>query len=317
MFKYICKRIGYMALTLWIVVTATFFLMNSMPGDPVAVQYNKLPPEIRQVIREQYGLDKPVSQRYVSYLKNLSQGNMGDSFITPGITANQYIKERFPNSLRIGLQAVFCGLTIGIILGIIAAFRRNTFVDYTVIFIAILGVSIPSFVMAALLQKYIGGKGGLPIAGWYSPGDTFFSTMKFTILPTLALSFSSVATYARYMKTSVLDVISQDYIITAQAKGVSKVAIAWKHIIRNAILPIVTILGPQIAAVITGSFVIERIFAIPGLGNAMIDFIANKDYNMIMGLTVFYSFLYIVALLIVDMLYTLIDPRIKLSGAKK
>ncbi|GAA0718288.1 ABC transporter permease [Clostridium malenominatum] len=317
MFKYISKRIGYMLLTLWVVITVTFFLMNAMPGDPISSQTKQLPPQIRQTIRAQYGLDKPVGERYVVYLKNLASGNMGDSFVNPGISANKYIQERFPNSARIGLQAVVFGLTIGLVLGIIAAFKRNTAVDYMVIFIAILGVSIPSFVMAALLQKYVGGKAGLPIAGWYSRGDEFLSTIKFTLLPTVALSFSSIATYARYMKTSVLDVINQDYIITAQAKGVSRISIAWKHVIRNAILPIVTILGPQIAAVITGSFVIERIFAIPGLGNAMIDFIAAKDYNMIMGLTIFYSFLYIVSLLLVDILYTFIDPRIRLSGGKK
>ena len=175
--------------------------------------------------------------KILSENKNLLKGNMGDSFVTPGISANKYIHDRFPNSARIGLQAVFVGLAIGLTLGIIAGFKRNTGVDYFVIFIAILGVSIPSFVVAALLQKGLGGKAGLPIAGWYSQGDGFLNTIKFTILPTMALSFSSIATYARYMKTSVLDVISQDYIITAQAKGVSKVSIAWKHIIRNAILP--------------------------------------------------------------------------------
>ena len=317
MVRYISKRLGYMVLTLWVIVTITFFLMNSMPGNPITSQVKQLPPQVRESLMAEYGLDKPVSERYVMYVKNLLKGNMGDSFVTPGISANKYIHDRFPNSARIGLQAVFVGLAIGLTLGIIAGFKRNTGVDYFVIFIAILGVSIPSFVVAALLQKGLGGKAGLPIAGWYSQGDGFLNTIKFTILPTMALSFSSIATYARYMKTSVLDVISQDYIITAQAKGVSKVSIAWKHIIRNAILPIVTILGPQIASIITGSFVIERIFAIPGLGNAMIDSISAKDYNMIMGFTIFYSFLYIVSLLVVDILYTLIDPRIRLSGSKK
>jgi oligopeptide transport system permease protein len=288
-----------------------------MPGNPITSQVKQLPAQVKENLMAEYGLDKPVSERYVMYVKNLLKGNMGDSFVTPGISANKYIHDRFPNSARIGLQAVFVGLAIGLTLGIIAGFKRNTGVDYFVIFIAILGVSIPSFVVAALLQKGLGGKAGLPIAGWYSQGDGFLNTIKFTILPTMALSFSSIATYARYMKTSVLDVISQDYIITAQAKGVSKVSIAWKHIIRNAILPIVTILGPQIASIITGSFVIERIFAIPGLGNAMIDSISAKDYNMIMGFTIFYSFLYIVSLLVVDILYTLIDPRIRLSGSKK
>lgn len=317
MVRYISKRLGYMVLTLWVVVTVTFFLMNSMPGNPITSQAKKLPAQVRQTLMAQYGLDKPVSERYVMYIKNLAKGNMGDSFVSPGISANKYIHDRFPNSARIGLQAVFVGLTIGLVLGIIAGFKRNTWIDYFVIFIAIVGVSVPSFVIAALLQKGLGGKAGLPIAGWYSKGDGVLNTLKFTILPTIALCFSSIATYARYMKTSVLDVISQDYITTAQAKGVSKVSIAWKHIIRNAILPIITILGPQIASIITGSFVIERIFAIPGLGNAMIDSISTKDYNMIMGFTIFYAFLYIVSLLVVDILYTFIDPRIRLSGGKK
>lgn len=315
MVKYILKRIGYMLITLWVIITATFFLMNSIPGDPVMVRAQKLPPEMQQVMREQYGLDKPLTTRYAIYLKNLTKGQLGDSFITPGYNVQQIIDEKFPNSARLGVQAVFIGLLIGVVLGVVAAFRRNTNVDFIVIFLAILGVSIPSFVLAALLQKGFGG-GALPIAGWYNPGDGI-DGIKFTVLPTLALCFGSLATYARYMRTSVLDVIGKDYIITAKAKGLSKAAIAWKHIIRNAILPIITILGPQLAAIITGSIVIERIFAIPGIGNSMIDAILTNDYNIIMGLTIFYSALYIVALLIVDIMYCLIDPRIKLTGEKR
>ncbi|MBE6069217.1 MAG: ABC transporter permease [Clostridium lundense] len=316
MIKYILKRLGYMLITLWVITTITFFLMNSIPGDPVSVQAQKLPPETREIIKEKYGLNKPLSTRYVIYLKNITKGELGDSFITPGYSVQQIIKDKFPNSLKLGLQAITLGLTIGIILGIIAAFRRNTKVDYSVIFLAILGVSIPSFVLAALLQKAVGGKIGLPSAGWYAPGE-YLSGFKYTILPTIALSFSSLATYARYMRTSVLDVVGLDYILTAESKGVSKVAIAWKHVIRNAILPVITILGPQVAAVITGSIVIERIFNIPGLGNSMIDAILTNDYNVIMGLTIFYSALYIISLLIVDILYTVIDPRIRLTGGKR
>ncbi|MEA4827549.1 ABC transporter permease [Clostridium sp. JNZ J1-5] len=316
MAKYILKRIGYMLITLWVIITATFFLMNNIPGDPVMVKAQKLPPEMQQIMKQQYGLDKPLTTRYVIYLKNLTKGQLGDSFITPGYNVQEIIRDKFPNSARLGLQAVCVGLVIGIILGIIAAFKRNTKVDYFVIFLAILGVSIPSFVLAALLQKGLGGRGGLPIAGWYNPGEGL-QGFKFTILPTIALCFGSIATYARYMRTSVLDVIGQDYIITAQAKGVSKVAIAWKHIIRNAILPIITILGPQIAAVITGSIVIERIFSVPGMGNSMIDSILTNDYNIIMGLTIFYSALYIVSLLIVDIMYSVVDPRIRLTGEKR
>ncbi|CAG7840136.1 Oligopeptide transport system permease protein OppB [Clostridium haemolyticum] len=315
MTKYILKRIGYMLVTLWVIITATFFLMNSIPGDPVMVKAQKLPPEMQQIMREQYGLDKPLTTRYIIYLKNLTKGQLGDSFITPGYNVQQIIGEKFLNSARIGIQAVCIGLVIGVLLGVIAAFRRNTNVDFIVIFLAILGVSIPSFVLAALLQKGFGG-GVLPIAGWYDPGDGI-DGFKFTVLPTLALCFGSLATYARYMRTSVLDVIGKDYIITAKAKGLSQRAIAWKHIIRNAILPIITILGPQLAAIITGSIVIERIFAIPGIGNSMIDAILTNDYNIIMGLTIFYSALYIVALLIVDIMYFVIDPRIRLTGEKR
>ncbi|MCY6960367.1 ABC transporter permease [Clostridium brassicae] len=316
MLKYILKRIGYMILTLWVVVTVTFFLMNTMPGDPITAQTKQLPAEIQASLRQQYGLDKPIPERYVLYLKNIAKGNLGDSFITPGYSVGQIVKDKFPNSARLGLQAVFVGVILGIILGIIAAFRRNTKVDYLVIFLAILGVSIPSFVLAALLQKILGGKAGLPIAGWYNTGESL-TGLKYTILPTLALCFSSIATYARYMRTSVLDVISQDYIMTAEAKGVSRKAIAWKHIIRNAILPIITILGPQVAAVLTGSIVIERIFSIPGLGNSMIDAIMTNDYNVIMGLTTFYAALYIISLLIVDIMYSVVDPRIRLTGEKR
>ncbi|MCY6482777.1 ABC transporter permease [Clostridium aestuarii] len=316
MVKYILKRIVYMILTLWVVVTATFFLMNSMPGDPISTQAAKLPPEMREIIKSKYNLDKPISQRYVVYLKNLVKGDLGDSFVTPGFSVGDIIKDKFPNSARLGMQAILIGLVIGVILGIIAAFRRNTNVDYVVMILAILGVSIPSFVLAALLQKGLGGKLDLPIAGWYNKGE-FLSGIRYTILPTIALCFSSIATYARYMRTSVLDVIGQDYILTAEAKGVSKIAIAWKHVIRNAIIPIITILGPQIAAILVGSLVIERIFSIPGLGNSMIDAIVTNDYNIIMGLTVFYSSLYIISLLIVDIMYSVVDPRIRLTGEKR
>lgn len=316
MAKYILKRIGYMIITLWVIITATFFLMNNIPGDPVMVKAQKLPPAMQQIMRQQYGLDKPMGTRYLIYLRNLTKGQLGDSFITPGYNVQEIIGDKFPNSARLGVQAVAVGLVAGIALGIVAAFNRNTKVDYVVILLAIIGVSIPSFVLAALLQKGLGGSFGLPIAGWYNTGEAL-TGFKFTILPTIALCFSSIATYARYMRTSVLDVVGQDYIITAEAKGVSRIAIAWKHVIRNAILPIITILGPQIAAVITGSIIIERIFSVPGTGTSMIDAIMTNDYNIIMGLTIFYSALYIVSLLIVDIMYSLIDPRIRLTGEKR
>ncbi|MGL5414210.1 MAG: ABC transporter permease [Clostridium sp.] len=313
MIKYFGKRIGLMIITLFVVITATFFLMNSMPGNPVSSQAKKLPKDVAEAMEKKYGLDKPIGERYVIYLKSLLKGNLGESFVTPGVTVNEKIKENFPASARIGIGAVCVGLVIGVILGVIAGFKKGTFIDFGVMLVAILGVSIPSFVLATLIQAFLGGKAGIPIAGWYDSATPFLERFKFTILPTIALCFGGIATYSRYMKTSVLDVIGQDYILTAKAKGLSFKDISLKHILRNSILPIITILGPQIATIITGTVVIERIFAIPGIGNALIDAIYTKDYNVIMGLTIFFSALFILSILIVDILYSLIDPRIKLG----
>ena len=252
-------------------------------------------------------------------MKTLLKGDMGDSIITPGENATDIIKDFFPASARVGLQAVSFGLLVGLILGIIAAFKRNTIADYLIMLLAIIGVSVPSFVIASLIQTGVTRAGleqVIPTALWYDEYTPVGERFKYTILPTLALSFSSIATYARYMRASVLDVINQDYILTAKAKGLSQLGIAIKHILRNAILPIITILGPQIATIVTGTIVIERIFAIPGLGNSLINAINQNDYNIIMGLTIFFSALYIISLLVVDIAYSIIDPRIKLEGSK-
>ncbi|MGL4742314.1 MAG: ABC transporter permease [Sarcina sp.] len=314
MVKYISKRLAIMILTLFVIITATFFLMNSIPGNPVTAQAKKLPPEVAQAMEAKYGLNKPLGERYVLYLKNLFTGDLGQSFVTPGMNVNSLIKDNFPASARIGIGAVVLGVTVGILLGIIAGFKRDTPIDFGVMILAILGVSIPSFVLASLIQYNFGGHLGLPIAGWYDSSTPVFERLKFTILPTIALCFGSIATYARYMRASVLEVIGQDYILTAKAKGLSFTDISLRHILRNSILPIITILGPQIASIITGTVVIERIFVIPGIGNALIDAIYTKDYNIIMGLTIFFSALFILSILIVDILYSVIDPRIKLES---
>ena len=296
MVKYLLKRLALMIVTLFVIITATFFLMNSMPGNPITSQAKKLPEEVAKNMEIKYGLDKPVNERYVIYMKNLLKGDLGDSFVTPGTGVEDKLKDNFSASARIGLQSVAFGLVIGVLLGILAGFKKETPVDYVVMFIAILGVSIPSFVLATLIQLTIGGTDGIPIAGWYDSSMQFIK---------LGLDASALR---------VLEVISQDYILTAKAKGLSSFAISIKHILRNAILPIITILGPQIATIITGTVVIEKIFAIPGIGNALIDAIYAKDYNVIMGLTVFFSALYILSILIVDILYSVIDPRIKIDG---
>ncbi len=215
-----------------------------------------------------------------------------------------------PISARIGGQGLILGVTIGILLGIVAAFKRGKWPDYLVMFIAIVGISVPSFVVASLLQFFFTVKlRWLPTTGW--------GEFKHTILPTIALSLAPIATYARYMRANCLDVIGQDYIITAKAKGVSNVSLVFKHVIRNAILPAITLLGPQVASIFTGSFVVESIFSIPGLGQYFVSSITDRDYTMIMGQSIFVSALFIVALFLVDIIYGLVDPRIRVSSGKR
>jgi oligopeptide transport system permease protein len=315
MARFVLKRAAYMILTLWVIITITFFLMNTLPGNPIEAGAKRLPEQVRINMMHKWGLDMPVQKRYVIYLKNLTKGDLGESITTPGLSAKSIIHDKFPASARLGLQTVFFGLFIGLTLGILAALKRNSWVDYLVMVTAIVGVSVPSFVVAALIQKFLGGK-YLPIIGWPSE-NVWFSGVKYTILPTLALSFGNIAIFARYMRTSVLDVLGQDFILSAESKGVSKIGIVWRHVLRNSLIPIITILGPQIAGIITGSFVIERIFSIPGLGQYFVESITGRDYTMIMATTLFFSFLFIVSLLVVDILYVLVDPRIKIIGSRK
>jgi oligopeptide transport system permease protein len=316
MAKFILKRIGLMLVTLWVIATITFTMINLIGGDPIATKAKQLPEATEKAIRAKYKLDEPAYVRYFDYIGKLVRGDMGESIYYPGVSVNSMIAKELPASARLGLQAVTFGLVIGLSMGIIAAFKRNTWVDYLVIFIAILGVSIPGFVVAILIQYALGGHYGIPSIGW-STKNLFFPPFKYTILPTLALSLGGIASNARFMKTSVLDVINQDYIMTAKAKGVTKASLIIKHILRNAMLPVVTIIGPRIALIITGAIIIETIFAIPGLGRELVRAIGNADYTVIMSLTVFFAFLYIVSLIVVDIVYALVDPRIKVSGNKK
>ncbi|AWZ49164.1 peptide ABC transporter permease [Clostridiaceae bacterium 14S0207] len=311
MFKFILKRLGYMLLTLYIAITITFFLIHAIPGDPLADLARKLPPQIKANYYAKYGLDKPLAVQYGTFMKNLVfHGDLGESLTYPGRSVVDTIKEYAPISGKIGIQAIVLGFGLGVTLGIIAAFNRNKGADYFVMFIAILGISIPSFVLAALLQYVFTVKYTLlPTTGW--------GEFQHTILPTIAMSFGSIATYARYMRANCLDVLGQDYILTAEAKGVSKISLVFKHVLRNAILPVITILGPQIAMIFIGSFVVESIFSIPGLGQYFVSSVQNRDYTMVMGQTIFMASLYIIALVVVDILYGIVDPRIKLSSDTK
>lgn len=305
--RYILKRVGYMLITLWIIITITFFLMHSIPGDPLANMAKKLPDQIRENYYKKYGLDQPVYVQYGKFMKNLvTKGDLGESLRYPGREVTETISQNAKVSGKIGFIALGIGVAIGITLGIIAALNRNKWPDTLVMFIAILGVTVPVFIIGALLQYAFSVKFELlPTTGWGEP--------KHMVLPIIAMCLAPIATYARYMRSNVLEVINQDYILTAQAKGVSRFNVITKHIIRNAILPAITILGPQIAGIFTGSFVIEKIFGIPGLGFYYIASINDRDYTMIIGTTVFYAALFVMSQLVVDLLYGVVDPRIRVS----
>lgn len=309
--KYIGIRMINIVLTLFVIISATFFLMKELPGSPFNEEkLAALPDEVRQDIYAQYGLDKPLQVQYVMYLKNLVQGDLGKSYYFKQKPVNDIIANRIGPSALIGFQAVLLGLTIGLIAGIIAAFKHNSMWDFTTMLMAVLGISIPNFVFAALLQYYVGLKMGiLPVAFW--------ENYQSTIMPTIALSLIVIALIARFMRNEMLEVLQQDYILTAKAKGMRWSAIIVKHAIRNALIPVITILGPIVVSLITGSLVIENIFAIPGLGSLFVESIKVNDYTTIMGVTIYFSAFFIITILIIDLLYAVIDPRIRLSNAKE
>lgn len=307
--KYLTNRILSMIITLLIVITGVFFIVRLVPGDPLASMARNLPDQVKQNFYARYGLDKPLFSQYIAYMKQLFYGNMGESLVYSGRTVIGIIKNAAPVSARVNIQALIFGVGSGLILGLIAACKKGKWPDYLVMFIAVAGISVPSFVMATTLQYYftvmfkvfptIGYRAGL-------------SGFKYTVLPTIALSFGSIAVYARYFRASVLEVLSQDYILTARAKGVSGFRMAWYHIGKNSLLPVITILGPQIAGIFIGSFVIESIFGIPGFGQVYVEAINNRDFTMILGQTILLNGLYIVSLFVVDLVYGLVDPRIKI-----
>jgi oligopeptide transport system permease protein len=309
MVKYTIQRVVYMIITLLLIATATFFLMKLLPGSPLTNQ-ERLSPEQQQIILDKYGLNDPLPVQYVNYMTNLMQGDLGLSFQYDNRPVTSIIGDRIGPSAQLGFQAMVLGTIVGILLGIVAALKHNTWADYGATVLAVLGISIPSFVFAALLQYVVGVKlEWLPVALW--------GEFKHTILPTLALTVSVVATVARYMRTEMIEVLGSDYILLAKAKGISQTATVFKHAVRNAMIPIITIMGPMTVSVMTGSLVVERIFAVPGLGEQFVLSINTNDYTVIMGTTLFFSVLFIGVIFLVDILYGVIDPRIRLAGGKK
>ena len=305
--KYILKRILYAVIALFVVSTIAFFAVRMIPGNPIEAMTEKLPDEIRQQVFEQYGFDKPILEQYKLFFKELfTEGDLGESLKYRGRKVTDTIASYAPVSGLLGAEAIAIGVISGIILGIVAALNRGKWLDYLVMFIAVVGIAVPNFVLASCFQYFLTIRFHLfPTTGWEG--------FSYTVLPALALSFNSTAKYARYMRANCLDVLNQDYFITAKSKGMSKFRLIRKHVLKNSILPIITLLGPQIALMFGGAFVIERIFAIPGLGSYFVSSVTDRDYTMVMGQTIFIAALYILSVLIVDILYGFIDPRIRIS----
>ncbi|KAF6618545.1 MULTISPECIES: ABC transporter permease [Paenibacillus] len=302
---YILKRLFTMLITLWIIVTLTFIIMHIIPGDPFSNDSKTIPEAVLQNMRARYNLDKPLAVQYVLYLKNLLVLDMGPSIQSKTTDVNMLIARGFPPSALLGIQSIVVAIIAGISLGTLAALHHNRPLDYISMFIAIVGISVPSFILAPLLIKYVAVKWHLlPVASW--------GTWQHTVLPSLALAVSPLAVIARFMRTSMLEVMHEEYIRTAKAKGLSSWAIVIRHGLRNALIPVLSFIGPLFASVITGTFVVEKIFAIPGIGKYFVDSIFNRDYPVIMGTTIFYSAILVVTLFLIDISYRLVDPRIQL-----
>ncbi|OPL09539.1 MAG: peptide ABC transporter permease [delta proteobacterium ML8_F1] len=294
-----------MVITLWFVITITFFLMHAIPGGPFSSE-KQLPEEVLEALNEKYNLNDPLYKQYFDYLKGVLVFDFGPSFKRVGVMVNDLIYSGFPVSAKVGGVSILMIVLMGIPLGIISALKQNSLTDYIVTIMATIGVAVPSFVIATVIIYVFSSRlGFLPSHG--------LTTWRHYVGPVISLSGFSLAFVARLTRSSMLEVMQQDYIRTARAKGLDEGVVIFKHALKNALIPVVTYMGPMIAAILTGSFVIERIFAIPGMGKHFVESVGNRDYTVIMGITIFYAFFAIVMILVVDILYGLIDPRIKFS----
>ncbi len=306
---YYAKRIVSAVITIFLISTLTFIMMHSIPGGPFTRE-RPVPDEILRSLNEKYNLDAPLYEQYFDYMKGVVTFNFGPSYSKIGTSVNDLIASGFPVSAKIGLMASILIITLGIPVGIISALKQNTSIDYLVMFFATIGVTVPSFVMATLIIYFFAGKlGWIPVFG--------ISDWRGYIGPVIALSGYSLSFVARLTRSSMLEVLQQDYIRTARANGISEFKVIAKHAVKNAMIPVVTYIGPMVAAILTGSFVIEKIFALPGLGRLFIEGINNRDYTTIMGMTIFYAVFYIIMVFFVDVAYGFIDPRIKLGKEKE
>ena len=305
MAKYILKRLGMAVVTIWLVATLTFFLMNMVPGGPFMSE-KAVSPKAMEKLEEKYGLDKPLHEQYLTYIKDALHGDFGDSLKQRGRTVTSIISSKFPVSAKLGGLAVLTAFCIGVPLGCLSAFNRGKIGDNIIIVIATCGIAVPNFVICTVLMYVFSTK-----LGWVSALGLKDWTSY--ILPVTALAFYPTAYITRLMRSSMLDVLGQDYMRTAKAKGLNQFVSLFKHALRNAILPVVTYMGPLLAYTVTGSFIVEKIFTIPGLGGEFISSITNRDYTVIMGTTIFLATLMILMNVVVDIVYKLVDPRIKLK----
>ncbi|WP_112180145.1 MULTISPECIES: oligopeptide ABC transporter permease [Paraliobacillus] len=308
MAKYILQRFGYMLVTLIIIATFSFILMKMLPGSPLTAE-QKVTEAQREIILDKYGLNDPVPIQYLRYMGNLAQGDLGISFQMKNQPVTDILLSRIPVSAQLGLQALLIGTFLGMLLGLVAAIRNNSWMDYSANIISVIGISIPSFIFAGLMQYFLGVRFGLlPVAFWGS--------FQQTIMPTIALAIFPMAISARFLRTEMIEVLGSDYIVTARAKGVTKAGILFKHGLRNALIPLVTVMGPMAVSLMTGTLVIEQIFSIPGIGEQFVSSIMTNDFAIIMGTTLFFAFFFIFIILVIDILYGIIDPRIRLAGGK-
>lgn len=306
MARYIIKRLTVGVLTLFALATLTFFLMHIIPGSPFAGETSNLPPNVVQKLEEKYGLDKSLGEQYVSYMVNVLKGDFGVSIYRKGRSITKIIGQGFPNTAKLGLVASIWALAAGITLGTVAAFTKRKWIASIVIFFSTIGISVPSFLLGVLLMLLFGVVlQVLPFVG--------LSTPLHYVLPAMCLSFYPVAVISRLVKSSMQEVMKQDYMILAKSKGTSDLKVIIRHGLKNAMLPVITYAGPMFATLLTGSFVIESLFSIPGIGAEFVNSITNRDYTMIMALTILYGALIILANLLTDIVNAIVDPRIKLG----
>lgn len=309
MLKYILKRLVNAAVVLFIITTATWFLMQLLPGSPIQ-NAEKLTAEQEAQIEVQYDLDKPLLVQYALYMAGMARGDLGNSFLYGGKPVTEIILERLPVSAFLGIQAIVIGVVVGLLLGIIGALKQNTIWDSGTAFLAVLGVSVPDLVLAPLAQYWLGLKLGIfPIA--------FFESYWHSVLPSLVLATVISAVVGTFTRTEMLEVLSQDYVTLAKAKGLSKSAVVLKHVLRNSMIPLITILVPLTAALVTGTLIVETVFSIPGIGEQFVRSIFDKDFPVIMGTTMLFAVFFVASYLIQDILYGIVDPRIRVAGRRE